>query len=477
MSFQFVLRRRIPIQQYPFPYGRVQRHLSYSNVLRNVNSDTSRPEKKELKDKPTKEENKESDTGFSEKIPEKPRTTVDNFLESIRPHLYTAHQQYERTRRQFNSLSSAFKFHLNKAQGAVREVNEKLALQEQESQNYDFKQDLTKQNGNNGSTIEGLPSERERKRRQWAKKLELYIDSLQETIFTATRALNDVTGYSAIQKLRESIEILERDLEKVKERARVTKDAYSNAIASRLHTQKEVNELLQRQHSWSPTDLERFTKLYKDDHENALNEKKAKEEMETADAKEEETQNKLSKAILTRYHEEQIWSDKIRRTSTWGTFGLMGLNILLFLVFQLALEPWKRKRLVGNFEQKVQQVLEENAYLQNEKLDVMNKKVEELKESDRLPALSQSAVAEIIDDPIEPPHIIDLPLPPKDLGYIQRASLVLNSLIQYFKPSYNLLTENGPAEATIKKEELLTFTGVTLLLGLAIGSFLSSLLR
>lgn len=442
-----------------------------------MNNEFSRTAKQPLKNGPKDEEGKESDTSSSEKIPEKPRTTVDNFLESIRPHLYTAHQQYERSRKQLNSLISAFKFHLNKAQGAVREVNEKLALQEQESQNYDFKQDLTKQNGNNGSTIEGLPSERERKRRQWAKKLELYIDSLQETIFTATRALNDVTGYSAIQKLRESIEILEKDLEKVKENARVTKDAYSNAIANRLHTQKEVNELLQRQHSWSPTDLERFTKLYKDDHENAMNEKRAKEEMETADAREEETQNKLSKAILTRYHEEQIWSDKIRRTSTWGTFGLMGLNILLFLVFQLALEPWKRRRLVGNFEQKVQQVLEENAYLQNEKLDVMNKKVEELKESDRLPALNQSAIAEIIEDPIEAPPISTLPLPPKDSGFLEKVSLASNSFIQYFKPSYNLLTEVGPAEATIKKEELLTFTGVTLGIGIALGTLLVSLLR
>jgi sensitive to high expression protein 9, mitochondrial len=66
---------------------------------------------------------------------------------------------------------------------------------------------------------------------------------------------------------------------------------------------------------------------------------------------------KLSRTILARYHEEQIWSDKIRRMSTWGTWGLMGVNVLLFLVFQIGVEPWRRKRLVKGFEEKVKEAL------------------------------------------------------------------------------------------------------------------------
>jgi She9 / Mdm33 family len=58
-----------------------------------------------------------------------------------------------------------------------------------------------------------------------------------------------------------------------------------------------------------------------------------------------------------RYHEEQIWSDKIRRASTWGTFALMGINVVLFVVVQIGLEPWRRKRLVRGFEEKVKEVV------------------------------------------------------------------------------------------------------------------------
>lgn len=66
----------------------------------------------------------------------------------------------------------------------------------------------------------------------------------------------------------------------------------------------------------------------------------------------------MNKSILSRYHEEQVWSDKIRRMSTWGTWGLMGVNVLLFLIFQIAVEPWRRKRLVKGFEEKVIEAIE-----------------------------------------------------------------------------------------------------------------------
>lgn len=37
----------------------------------------------------------------------------------------------------------------------------------------------------------------------------------------------------------------------------------------------------------------------------------------------------------------------------------MGINVLLFVVVQLWLEPWKRRRLVGGFEEKVREVIQE----------------------------------------------------------------------------------------------------------------------
>lgn len=87
------------------------------------------------------------------------------------------------------------------------------------------------------------------------------------------------------------------------------------------------------------------------------------EALSRAEHEAEEAAVQLSKCILSRYHEEQVWSDKIRRMSTWGTWGLMGMNVLLFLIFQIAVEPWRRQRLVKGFEDKVVEAIEKDKEL------------------------------------------------------------------------------------------------------------------
>lgn len=118
-------------------------------------------------------------------------------------------------------------------------------------------------------------------------------------------------------------------------KVRTAKEAYAAAINRRSTSQREVNELLQRKHAWSSADLERFTLLYRNDHTNEVSENETQEALSAAERESEEATAQLTKNILSRYHEEQVWSDKIRRMSTWGTWGLMGVNVLLFLIFQI----------------------------------------------------------------------------------------------------------------------------------------------
>jgi sensitive to high expression protein 9 len=62
----------------------------------------------------------------------------------------------------------------------------------------------------------------------------------------------------------------------------------------------------------------------------------------------------LMQAILQRYHEEQVWSDKIRNVSTYA--GLAGLlvNLVVFVGAIAFVEPWKRKRLVERLEDRIE---------------------------------------------------------------------------------------------------------------------------
>ncbi|CAI1852376.1 hypothetical protein SEUBUCD646_0B05010 [Saccharomyces eubayanus] len=284
--------------------------------------------------------------------------------------------QWQHLKTKLNELYSRFKlyrgqlsYQVNKAKKSIQEVNKKLS--EQEDEINDSRLNYNKDELTSGK-IEGLPSERELHRKKWSRKMGFYFDSLQETLFTATRALNDVTGYSSIQKLKSSISLMEKKLEATKKEHKLYKDKYADAIDERARSQREVNELLQRQSAWSSTDLERFTQLYKNDALNAKQEQELKNKVKEIESKEEQLNDDLYRAILTRYHEEQIWSDKIRRTSTWGTFILMGMNIFLFVVLQLLLEPWKRKRLVGSFEDKVKSALNDYSTEQNLKIDKLS---------------------------------------------------------------------------------------------------------
>ncbi|RJE18787.1 hypothetical protein PHISCL_08877 [Aspergillus sclerotialis] len=207
---------------------------------------------------------------------------------------------------------------------------------------------------------QGLPSSVENRRSQWSRQFTTMMDNLQSNIFVAGQRLNDLTGYSAIETLKNEIHAQEDRLRAARAHVRDAKNNYTAAINRRSTSQREVNELLQRKHAWSSADLERFTHLYRNDHANEVAENEAQEAFSVAEREAEEAAANLSKSILSRYHEEQVWSDKIRRMSTWGTWGLMGVNVLLFLIFQIAVEPWRRSRLVKGFEEKVLEALEKN---------------------------------------------------------------------------------------------------------------------
>jgi sensitive to high expression protein 9 len=76
----------------------------------------------------------------------------------------------------------------------------------------------------------------------------------------------------------------------------------------------------------------------------------SKDAVKSAEVSLEESRARLEKRERSQYHEEQIWSDTIRRNSTWVTFGLMGFNIVLLFVSIIGVEPWRRKRLVKEIE-------------------------------------------------------------------------------------------------------------------------------
>lgn len=108
---------------------------------------------------------------------------------------------------------------------------------------------------------------------------------------------------------------------------------------------------MQRKHLWTGDDVTKFTELYRLEHQHSQAEAVAKEQYQASEKQMDREYMELARSIMERYHEEQLWSDKIRSVSTYGTWALMVVNLLLFVAVQTVFEPRKRKRLTDRFEE------------------------------------------------------------------------------------------------------------------------------
>jgi sensitive to high expression protein 9 len=115
--------------------------------------------------------------------------------------------------------------------------------------------------------------------------------------------------------------------------------------------------------------------LIRSEHANDQAVVAAKEQVAAMDRELEEARTRLENRERKQYHEEQIWSDTIRRNSTWITFVLMGFNILLLLTTTAVIEPWRRRRMV----REIKAALEEQNLLRTSSapLAVIEKEIDE----------------------------------------------------------------------------------------------------
>ncbi|KAF9316684.1 sensitivity to high expression protein she9 [Podila horticola] len=187
----------------------------------------------------------------------------------------------------------------------------------------------------------------------------------RDTIAQLSEHLNNFTGYNSINDLKYKVITHGDSLDEARIKLVQAKQAYEDAIGTRSDTQKAINDLLQRKHLWSPNDVIRFTDLYRSEHANEQAEQKTKAEYKQAESNVEEKSRRLTRVIMERYHEEQVWSDKIRAASTYGTWGLVTVNVMAFLIVQAFVEPRRRRKQVERYEELVQDLTERGILTDN----------------------------------------------------------------------------------------------------------------
>uniref|UniRef100_A0A383W3X2 Sensitive to high expression protein 9, mitochondrial n=1 Tax=Tetradesmus obliquus TaxID=3088 RepID=A0A383W3X2_TETOB len=171
------------------------------------------------------------------------------------------------------------------------------------------------------------------------------VQSGYERLARLTQNINRLTGYEAIDKLKGSVGSANQQLQEVKGALAAAKAEYEECLARQSQLHREVTALLQRKSSWVPADVARFTQLYAAEHETEAAVAAAKGRYSHLSDEAEALQLRLVDLIRERYQQEQLWSDNIRRASTWWTWGLMGLHFASFVTVYTVLEPRKRAAL------------------------------------------------------------------------------------------------------------------------------------
>ncbi|KAJ7644314.1 Mdm33 family-domain-containing protein [Roridomyces roridus] len=255
------------------------------------------------------------------------------------------------------------------------------------------------------------PTELKDRLRQWTDQTALTVRTRADEFTSTTKAalsklgfhLNKATGYEEIETLKRRVVEQELRINEARNTAQQAKATYDAAVLQRSNSQREVNDLLQRKSNWSQADIARFTTLVPQDHLFEQQETHARTAVHDAEEAVEREFSELMRTILARYHEEQVWSDKIRSASTYGSLAALGLNLLVFVTAILFVEPWKRRRLAMTFEKKIEEMGAEYRAIVEENVQEIGRKIEA-----QTQLLADSSRETVVVEPIAPPVEEDL---------------------------------------------------------------------
>lgn len=272
---------------------------------------------------------------------------------------------------------------------------------------------------------------------------------------------NTYSGYSTIETLKSRIVSLEQSLETKRSRASTAKTKYLDSVRERSSSQRETNDLLSRKNNWTETDLSRYTELLRKEHTVSQQEKLAEQELERTEGEVQKAFDELMKAVMVRYHEEQIWSDRMRGWSTYGSLLVAGLNAVLFIMAILVVEPYKRKKLAETFEKRLVAAEVQSRQLILHSVD----RFQESLTAALTPATAASPVAESEVDgaaPVERPEAL---MPPRAEG-LEPAEIVEAEIVE----AENVQGVVGCRSIQRQEEERLVFASTV---GVVVGAALS----
>lgn len=137
---------------------------------------------------------------------------------------------------------------------------------------------------------------------------------------------NTYSGYDLIEEAKQRVREAEEDLAALRQKQSQVRERYLAAVEQRATSQRTINDLLSRKSSWSDQDLIHYTSLLRAEHGESRAEEEARGKFDEAEREVARAWDTVVKRTLERYHDEQIWSDRVRNVSSYTQLAAVGLN-------------------------------------------------------------------------------------------------------------------------------------------------------
>lgn len=169
----------------------------------------------------------------------------------------------------------------------------------------------------------------------------------------------DESGTREILELKEQVSQSSQKFDEKQRQVVEARNGLENALKAWEDSQSQHTRLLQVRDKWSPTQAQDFATLVQTEVRIRNDLEQAKQNLSEQESQQASAQMEYMNDLRRRYHEEQIWQDKWRVMSTFGTWGLIILNSFVFLISQYLYRTRETNR-IKEIESLLHQTLSSN---------------------------------------------------------------------------------------------------------------------
>jgi len=172
-----------------------------------------------------------------------------------------------------------------------------------------------------------------------------YSSSLPAWLTHYLTLWEEQSGTHEILQLKQNVNTSSLDFDTKQRQVTLARSTVDKALQSFESSQLKHTRLLQTRDRWTSLEAMEFAKILEEEVQVRLELEVARKELTLLEQAQLDTMHRYMSDLRKRYQEEQLWQDKWRVYSTYGTWGLIVLNSIVFMISQYMVRLRENRRM------------------------------------------------------------------------------------------------------------------------------------